>query len=250
MKPPPSARLIRGHRLAQGLVGCRLFNEDGGLQVFDSSRNKFDGTIVGSVNWTSAKFGSALFFGGGDDDYVSFPATNKTMAPCSISLWFYWTGAGTTYILDHEEPRFTCYIGGDGKLDFYHDVAKGSANLTNVNTWYHIVLTFNADGYYKFYVNNIIEDEDDTNLTPADLFSGTIYLGTRFSTASSFDGIIDIPVFYNRVLSASEVAELYWKPFCMFERKARTALLSGYAVPPIGAAGIMTTNAGFWGPTF
>jgi len=54
---------------------------------------------------------------------------------------------------------------------------------------------------------------------------------------------------YNRILSASEIAQLYREPFCMFDRdpiELWTGAMGG-GVPPVGNAGIMTCNAGYWG---
>jgi len=66
LKPTRGIRLNKSHPLARGLVGCWLFNEGSGGQVYDLSGNGGDGTITGAV-WSAGKFGSALDFDGGTD---------------------------------------------------------------------------------------------------------------------------------------------------------------------------------------
>jgi hypothetical protein len=65
-------------------------------------------------------------------------------------------------------------------------------------------------------------------------------------------GHVDVPTIYNRALSASEIIQLYREPVIMFERDPIELWVGSTSIeePPVGAAGIMTTNTGFWGPTF
>ena len=65
MKPPPSARLIRGQHSAQGLIGAWTMAENGGNIVSDLSGNANTGTIGGTApSWTAGKFGSAIYLPG------------------------------------------------------------------------------------------------------------------------------------------------------------------------------------------
>jgi hypothetical protein len=55
---------------------------------------------------------------------------------------------------------------------------------------------------------------------------------------------------YNHALSASKRALLYQFPFYGFMNPDEIPVLDQYYTVGVGAAGIMTTNSGFWGPTF
>jgi len=72
------------------------------------------------------------------------------------------------------------------------------------------------------------------------------------SSGTPWTGQLDIPMIYNRAFTNSGISLLYREPFCMFEREPielwAAAACSG--APPAGNAGIMTTNTGYWGPTF
>jgi len=260
MKPPPSARLIRGHRLAQGLVGAWTMAENGGLQVFDLSGNGNEGIIVAGAPWIPAKFGSGLSFIDASNQYVNM-GTKSTLQPQIVTVvcWFkidddpsgsfsglVATGAANNgYMLVHVKTG--------GKIRFYvrdatWQYAESNSAVTK-GIWYNAIGTYDGTNVL-LYINEVLQTTTDT-ATSINYGASITTLG-RYAVSGSDDltGCIDNASVYARALSASEVAELYWKPFCMFERKARTALMSGYAVPPVGAAGIMTTNAGFWGPTF
>ena len=51
LKPPLGARLIPGHPLANGLVGCWLMNEGSGNKVYDLSGNGNSGTLTNGPEW-------------------------------------------------------------------------------------------------------------------------------------------------------------------------------------------------------
>ena len=262
MKPPPSARLIRGHRLAQGLGGLWTMAENGGLQVFDLSGNGNDGTLNGTAYFGPGKFGHALILDG-DSDYAQIsdsPSLDVT-TQISISIWVKFgtnklqeivckrDGVDRAYYLlmnPGEEIEFTISTDGVNATDR----AKSSTSTFSTTKWYHLVGTYDSISGINLYIDEVLQETDYFVGGAINNAASDLYIGRLGGGAEYFDGQCDNVAIYNRALSASEIAELYWKPSCMFERKARTALMNGYAVPPVGAAGIMTTNPGFWGPTF
>jgi len=250
MKPPPSARLIRGHRLAQGLVFFPPFNEGSGGQVFDSSGNENNGT--GTLTWGAGKFGP--YVNSGIITVQDSPVLDGT-ATMSWSFWIKPSSSADIIFLDKytavggkrswhiqrkADADLVLRVSSDGNGN--EEEEWNDANIPN-GVWTHVIITFD-NGIAHLYKNGIFI-ETETFATHTSIFAGS----DNFLIDCSNQGL-DVPMIYNRVLSASEAAELYWKSFCMLERKARIALLSGYAAPPVGNAGIMTTNTGFWGPTF
>ena len=76
-KPPPGSRVDKQIQLAQGLVGCWLFNEGAGRVANDISGYGNHGTLAGMVNpptATSGWGGGGLQFDG-SDDYVNIADT-------------------------------------------------------------------------------------------------------------------------------------------------------------------------------
>jgi hypothetical protein len=233
MKPPPSARLIRGHRLAQDLVGLWPFNEGSGGQVIDLSGYNKTGTITGDYLWTPGQFGPCIELLG-DADYIAIPALPIT-TELTYSIWFKTHLADTVQVLIRiYDTVLALSHAGAGDLKWYPDadlVAVSHPWTYATNTWYHVVVTHDASNNYVMYIDGIAVKSGSTHAL--DLISATDTIIGALNTAGTwdFDGELDLPIIYNRVLSISEIVLLYREPFCMFERKARTALLSGYAVP-------------------
>jgi len=264
MKPPSSARLIRGHRLAQGLVGCWLMNEGGeSTQVFDLSENGNHGVPSNTVwTWTFGKYGSAI-------KVVETGAAIAVGSRCLATFTHYtiesrvkltalvdyngiykrsqsYTTSGTTNI--------EVFVNSGGRIYVYHD-RGGSANIgyTGINAVAagvstHIVVTWNGS-VWAFYVNGVLISHSISG-TPVNPPTGQPSFICHGASNDSLHGDCEWMRIYDNAKTASEIALLHREPFCMVERKARTALMSGYAVPLVGNAGIMTTNTGFWGPTF
>jgi len=246
MKPPPSARLIRGHRLAQGLIGCWLFNEDDGSQVFDLSRNENYGTLV-DVSWAFGKYGSGIYFPGISGDNIQLAKTLTLSDFTIIYSGLNGDNTGST-LMGHQNDGIN-YVAIRNDND---DIAVETQ--TNGNTVYvcnGVVFDGEQASYaitkkgtlVSGYKNGVFIDSDTLAIDEAILISA---IGQGF-WASDHDGTMDYIYLYNRDLFASEITQVTWNPFCMLERKARTALISGYAVPPVGMAGAMTTNSGYWG---
>ena len=157
MKPPPSARLIRGHRLAQGLVFFPPFNENGGLQVFDASEFGNTGSFQGTaLSWTAGKYGSALNFPGAADDYVDcgtglgnfLGSSNKNI---SVSIWF------KTDITNSNDGLFNIgtlsFSQGEISLIVVSNLIifrlnnsglNESIAFTDTTSWHHVLVTYDG----------------------------------------------------------------------------------------------------------
>lgn len=257
MKPPPSARLIRGHRPAQNLVGAWMMGENGGLQVFDLSGNGNNGILTNGPIWVPGNTGPAVQFTSGSSQYIALDKVPLTTYPLTIISWYKTPAAGSVFGLTITDVDTENNMWGlQSNVGNYHVYYLMGGNSTFItwgsplaNTWYMVAGVSRASNDHELYVDSILRGTSSTNSTPTGLDNAKIgALGD--STPNYGDGINSVSLAYNYAFSASEIIQLYRESFCMFERKARTALMSGYAAPPVGAAGIMTTNAGYWGPTF
>lgn len=100
----------------------------------------------------------------------------------------------------------------------------GSTAITNTSRWYNVVVTYDGtlslDNRVSIYVNGVADSVsvDLTSGTPSYIQDGTAYLGIGGLLSSSgaicspttlFKGAIDDVRIYNRVLSISEIKQLY-----------------------------------------
>lgn len=233
-----------------GLVpeaGFWLMNEDSyGNTVQDLSGNGNIG-IITTPSWRAGKFGSCLYFDASTTKVVcGMNPILETLPHFTYSAWIYVMGfpeENIGSIIDKQEIRFYWNRTGFGEhltgevlygttpaLSRSYDI--GDAFMTN--SWHHVAMTFSeTDKTIRLFLDGI---ESPTYITQT---SGVgtrtsdsarnLYIGDRSETESRcFNGLIDIPMVHNRVLSASEIAQLNQFPFWMFKDPAEVALMGGY----------------------
>jgi len=260
IKPVLGSQLNLGHPLATGLVGCWLMNEGSGNKVFDSSENGNHGTIT-AATWTACKFGSGLNFSG-TSQYVEI-AANPTLRPSSVLsvvMWF-----NPTQFNNYQEYALSqrseyagsayAFYGGNGTGNFYitkaadGTVLSPNSSISLINAWHQLVGV--ADGsFVRLYVDGIEQGSGTAYDGTIAATAGTekLYIGSYETTTNELPGAIDHVMIFNRALSASEIALFYLHPFCMFERNPIELWSAAtLGAPPVGMAGAMTTNTGYWG---
>ncbi len=184
-------------------------------EVRDSSGNGNHGDWINHATTTTiGKLGQALEFDG-SNDYVDVGDIDFT-GEITLSSWINTrsqpqyldiitkTGGGTPadyYLLTgYDEVQFGFYAGGY----IFHTT---SVDL-DINTWYHVVATFDdSANNVKIYINGVEElDESETNSPTAS--NDTTKIGGGW-TNEVWDGFLDDVRIYDRVLSAAEVKRLY-----------------------------------------
>jgi len=186
--------------------------------IYDYSGQRNHGTNHGAAYGAEGKIGYALEFDG--SDYVNVEQ-NEVLTPPSITIAAWakaytldtWNGIITNkpdanhgINLQMGTAQKIAALVGKGDACYYIQ----STTVPLVDTWYHIVITHDADNDNNIlYVNGNKEREYTYPLvysTPVDTIIG------RFYTYSlPFKGLIDEIRIYNRVLSGDEVTELYNK---------------------------------------
>lgn len=163
--------------------------------------------------------------------YATYAMSSSISPPLSVSFWFnanintsiqvLWDmSSGTQY-----GPQI--YLTGSGGLN--SDVYVGSStdygantpsSVVSVGTWNHVCLTYGYSSYAALYLNGVVM-ATGTSVLPS---SGTFVSATNTSLTNicigaqnqsstfiyPFQGYIDDYRMYNRVLSLSEVAGLYY----------------------------------------
>ena len=251
LKPTRGIRLNKSHHISRGLVGCWLFNEGSGGQVFDLSGNGHTGTLQADTHFAPGKFGSGLSFDG-TGDYVGL-ADTALLNPSSqltIVVWAYNTksanqvwvgkeGSGTnrSYYL-RQTNTSGIYIGFILSEDGSAFSAWQSGNAVYpLNEWIQIAAVYNsAESSPRLYVNGaLVAGSWATGAMPASLYDNSepLSFGVRRASgtpADYFEGKLDHVMMWNRSLSSSEIALLYREPFCMFERAWIPKLIGGQIV--------------------
>jgi hypothetical protein len=191
-----------------------------------------NGTVVGGLTYASGKIGTAFSFNG-TNSYIQLPQYSMRFTNSfSISCWTYTTANQTGYkalIGDYYysggDYGYTISISSANKVSVFVVGAGGTPyGITSVvtlsnNQWNNIAVVWDkASTNLKLYVNGTL----DTSLTTA-LASTITYaagsnrtnIGTSNSSPASgigagvFNGLIDAMTVWNRILTQSDITELY-----------------------------------------
>jgi hypothetical protein len=204
--------------LNDGLVALWKFEDN----TLDSA-GSHDGVLYGGGSYITGISGTGILFDG-TDDYVDIPAD-----PCfglnklTIAAWVYFPGsvpADWGVILVHsamEEDHYGLWWNSDSnKFHFratfvgIQEDCKDYDTIISPDTWCLVAGTFNHDtDEFICYLNDSV---DSTMVSPAEplLSDSGIHIGMGINDGNElFQGIIDEVHIYNRVLSETEIAELY-----------------------------------------
>jgi len=172
-----------------------------------------DPTVVTSPTPPTGLGTQSLHFDGTGDYYNGSLPVNSVGQPYSFSFWFRSSvGNGTPVSFGSNSSGnavLLYYQGGSGsgssqlRLGRWGGDILTSSVTINVDTWYHIVLTYDGSTV-KLYVNNNVDSYTGT-LSP----NGDAFYISGIAGAQLWTGEIDSFGFWNKVLSSTEVGELY-----------------------------------------
>ncbi len=219
---------ITGHAVitedCSDVVG--LYHFDGDAE--DSSGKGNNGSVVGASS-VDGKVGSGAFEFDGVGGYVDVAQTSglPVYSPSnsySISLWFNNANELSNRVLFSESsttsatPIFILGTGYKSRSIAIHlrnsDSTflswRPSTTIITKDEWHHVVWVDN-NGNAELYIDGNL-DATDYDYTPSGTFDvnrDSIGVLQRSSLESYFNGSIDEVVIYNKVLTSSEVSELY-----------------------------------------
>lgn len=229
VKPPYGSRLIRGHPLAQGLIGAWLFTEGGGLRIVNLG-SELDRAAVGAAGalaWQASPFGPALD-GDGSASYLT-AGTRTTEPPFSIAAAFATpapaTGAAIVSInnpLSTDDQHALTLGPGDSKIAaMTRDTAtfQSAISTTTVvaNRWYQAVGVWAATNDRRIYLDGVHEATNTSSQTPI-ATPDTVNLLRLGDSSPNFywGGQVAYVYLWDRELSPVEIAELAGNPYQMF----------------------------------
>ena len=210
--------------LNNGLIGCYPFSGNAN----DLSDRNNDGVVNGAT-LTNDRFGNAnsAYEFDGVDDYIEIGARELETNEFSYSLWVY-----PRSLPVNDQAFFIFSVGsaaGDQDIligNNYTGVLTGFSNgsyigldynvrcmtgfLPQINQWYHIVLSKDANNYY-FYVDGKLICSNPTNGSSAFFGVGTVKatIGARNHYGQAVDAIIDDVHLYNRSINPAEADALF-----------------------------------------
>jgi len=204
-KPLTGLTMNTQHPLNKGLVGYWIFNEKAGINVYDITQNKINGTannfaLTGNTsNWVGSPMGGGLHFDGSDDfvnigtlihQYVDYDR------PFSTSFWFTLTTYASSYygLMGNVSQTGTAYDDVEFRVDFAGDRfdfvfqsaasinvqdgyrwATGDKNIA-INKLYNLVYTYdglNTTTSTKIYLNG--QEEVVSLLTNLGTITRSVY---------------------------------------------------------------------------
>jgi chitodextrinase len=217
-----------------GLVGYWNFDEGTGSTVNDSSGSNYT-AIASNMSWDNGVEGNSGTFNG-VSSMAALSATDVLdgLTTGTISAWVKWNGSSaTSTIFDGESNgnyrlKLSIYQSSPTKIDFQViGTSNGTpqlsayASIPNVTgVWHNLVYESSSSGN-MLYVDNVQASGASLSYTvgsPSTSFffsnasSGTTHyvIGQEYNTAlTTFSGDIDEMRVYNRLLSTTEISELY-----------------------------------------
>lgn len=208
------AIIVRGNRISasisDGLIAYYPLDDGAAIDTAGNNSGVLAGPPTAAIDW---KIGSgALFFDG--KDKISTSSDFLGTSPLTISAWVYAVstgGSSTGMIINNSKTLLK--IGFNNRLIFSSNGGSGihaGNNSLPLHIWKHVVVTRDAAGVANFYINGVVKGAINQNsgLPVAGL---PVAIGNRAngSPTMAWSGIIDDLRVYNRVLSSSEIYELF-----------------------------------------
>ncbi|MCU7850958.1 MAG: DUF4347 domain-containing protein [Candidatus Thiodiazotropha sp. (ex Monitilora ramsayi)] len=204
--------------ITTGLVGYYDFEEGSGITAIDSSATGNNGTLIGSPVYTAGQVGSHALSFNGDFDRVEAPdslATNFGTGDFAVSFWFNSTYSGGTARLVGDMDGgdgYVFYTTGTGDVTFgvvsgIDSVALVSGGLFD-GSWHHVVGMVNGADW-SLYVDGTLADSINNGFIGNIDNSNTLRIGASSASHNEYDGLIDDVRLYDRVLTTTDINELF-----------------------------------------
>lgn len=192
-----------------GLVSHWKLDDGSGTTATDSAGSNH-GTIHGNPTWTAGRMDGALDLDG-TGDYITAAASEPLKGSrVTVSAWVRVTGLtgiwnplvtqhypdndGYYFYIYDDKPAFSVMVGGV-------DMAASSPESVGWNEWHHLAGT-NDGSTIRVYVDGVMKaSRSSSSSSGAD---SDIYIGHGYISGTSFCGVIDDVLVYNRALSDYE----------------------------------------------
>ena len=196
----------------------RLDEDELATEALDASPNGYVGEIIRAQPGVEGRLGNAVRFthegsNGSLIEFFDIAALSESTSNFTIMTWiktdaYHGNGAGEG-IFAWEHSLLRMNNGIDSKSYTLHG-ASGTPDLPhNLGQWEHLAISVDDSGNIRYYLNGVLIDT--ALFDAADFPDGHVTLGQEFfnPNAGIVDTSLDEFAFYNRALSALEIADLY-----------------------------------------
>lgn len=199
-------------------VGYWAFEEGTGTTTADASGNGNTGTLSGPPTWTTGKIGSySLLFAGTEGVQVG-SSSSLSIATYTLAAWVKITAGhindNFSAIIEHDRfgPNwYSLWKSGHGPQFHFrsrNDTVEFTTTISD-SIWYHVAATYdNSTGAYVIYLNGA-QDGSGTFTIDQSANNAVLSIGQNNVGDEDIFGTIDEVRVYNRVLSSTEISDLY-----------------------------------------
>jgi hypothetical protein len=183
-----------------------------GSTVYDLSPTRTANvTLTGSPTFNSIDGGGSGAFNG-STQYGTGAGTPLGLSAYTKSFWFKLTSYSSNNIVSSGVGGHFCFFGGSNRLSIGHGFWSNYGAFTsvatfNLNTWYHVCVTFNTATGMALYINGVLDStyvSITTNPTNTPVTgSGQVDIAS-YGQSNFLTGSIGQVMIYNRALSADE----------------------------------------------
>ena len=214
-------------------VSWWTFNEGSGTTATDTGSGGNTGTLEASATWGTGNIGSyALSLDGTNGNYVLVgdPGSGNLdfgTSDFSISLWFKTSDTTNTEMLVNKRFSGSCepaldegyYIIMDPGGDFFGAICDGGT--VNKGTavwagkadgaWHHLVMLVDTTNDVLQLYGDGVQVGSDTDITGYGSLSNNqgLAIGSDNFATAVFNGLIDDVRIYNRVITPTEITDMY-----------------------------------------
>lgn len=184
------------------------------------------GGSTGSSNFTTGKFGNA-FNGSGSNSLTSSTSGLNVSGDFSVSFWYKSnnTGQSNKRVLTVKgQNRTAGFNNYNNSLGFYHGAGQTSTGTAgsvtrvaeipdasiNDNSWHHLAFSITSGGTYAWYLDGS-SYSGSVSGEGRSFNSGSFFAITTYDGGTGYNSIcqVDQVRLFNRVITASEVTDLY-----------------------------------------
>ena len=213
---PAAVIPIFPYSITSGLLAFFSFNN-----TLADSQNTITLAATGSVSYVAGRItNQAIYLANEANSAASTFAANyltssyNITVPFSVSVWFRPTNTNQGSLLStYNSTAITAYsvnlyINGGSMSAAYNNIQNVGASVgVSVGTWYHAVITVNASNGLTLFVNN---SQVGSTITQTPSINGLMIGSIRDNWASyAFSGYLDDYRIYNRVLTGTEIGQIY-----------------------------------------
>jgi trimeric autotransporter adhesin len=179
----------------------------------NDSLGNYDGTLVNGATYGTGKINQGFSFDGVNDYFQATAPSHNYSLPTTYNIW--------VYPFDLLGQQFFIYLPqsttgpGVGMLANKITFTAGSVNaratstaIINSNVWQMITVVFKGNSFgtnnVDFYLNGVYNDSKTLNVNTLNNYTILNIGGSQF-----FNGVLDEVGIWNRVLTSTEVTELY-----------------------------------------